>query len=345
MREEWDYFDIVLPSSDFPSVLQKLKTKFIRSSQYSAILSTGLYLPIQYKIDDWCSDSLVNFINWKCSKFFISTIFVEYVFLSKVLVSLPKDILKIIDTHDVFANRHIDLSKNAINSKFFTTSAKEEIKGLNRADLVIAIQEKEKTYFQKQIDSEVIELTHIEERKNIDKKYTCLNSIGLIASSNDINVRSIQIFLDLISEKETLSSLKIYIAGKGSLKISSSSPNVTILGQIDSLDYFYNIADLYVNPMIAGTGIKIKSIEAFSYGVPLLSTKIGCVGTGSNFEFHNYPNLEQLVDQLDKLYLSRTSLSLYQEASQSCFDDYEASLKFQLETLLARLEKRKHESN
>jgi hypothetical protein len=49
----------------------------------------------------------------------------------QVLVSLPKDTLKIIDTHDVFANRHIDLSKNAINSKFFTTSSKEEIKGLN----------------------------------------------------------------------------------------------------------------------------------------------------------------------------------------------------------------------
>lgn len=337
MKAEWDYFDFLLPSPDRHKVFVNLRTKLLNSPRYSAIASKGISLPIQYKIDDWCSDALLNFVNWKCRNFDISTVFVEYVFLSKLLEFLPANIFKVIDTHDVFANRNIYMFKNTINSRFFTTPPKEEIKGLNRADLVIAIQEEEKKYFQAGTTSEVIELTHLEEEKFIYKQYNSLASVGIIASSNPINVRSVQVFLDLIAETNSLSSIKIYIAGSVSVKVSCSLPNVILLGQVDYLEYFYNLADLYINPMIAGTGIKIKTLEAFSYGVPLLSTDIGSVGTGSVFDFHNFPSLKELISHLDNIYYNQTSLNIYQEASKSCFHTYKKNLNLQLDSLLAHV--------
>ncbi|WP_009632911.1 glycosyltransferase family 4 protein [Synechocystis sp. PCC 7509] len=339
MSAEWDYFDFLLPSSDRHKGFGNLRTKLLNSPRYSAIASKGIYLPIQYKIDDWCSDALINFVNWKCKNFAISTVFVEYVFLSKLLEFLPANIFKVIDTHDVFANRNLYMFKNTINSRFFTTSPKEEIKGLNRSNLVIAIQEEEKKYFEERTTSEVIELTHLEEEKFIYKQYNSLTSVGIIASSNPINVRSVQSFLDLIVETKNLSSIKIYIAGSVSGKISCSLPNVVILGQIDYLEHFYNLADLYINPMIVGTGIKIKTLEAFSYGVPLLSTEIGSVGTGSTYKFHNFPNLKELINHLDNLYVNQTSLESYQEASKACFLSYRKNLNLQLNSLLARLDR------
>ena len=339
MRGEWDYFDYVLHSNDKYKFVANFKSQIIQSCHYSNIALKGAYLPIQYGIDDWCSDALIKFIKWKCSYFPISTVFVEYVFLSKVLKGLPENTFKVIDTHDVFANRHSSLVKNNIKPNFFTTPTKEEIKGLNRADLVLAIQNEEKRYFEERINPEVIELAHLEDEKFVNREYNFLDSIGIIASSNPINVYSVQKFLDLISEVENLSSLKFYIAGGVSQKIFCSLPNVIILGQVDSLEHFYNMSDLYLNLMIAGTGIKIKTIEAFSYGVPLLSTKFGSDGSGSKFEFHNLPSLEELINYLSNLYSNQASLKLYQEASKSCFYTYKANLNTQLDSLLARLKR------
>lgn len=110
-----------------------------------------------------------------------------------------------------------------------------------------------------------------------------------------------------------------------------------MLGQVDCLDNFYKLADLYINPMIVGTGIKIKTIETFAYGVPLLSTEFGTTGTGSSFDFHNFSNLENLIKHLNNLYFSQASLETYQEASQLCFRTYRAKLDSQLNSLLKRL--------
>ena len=87
--------------------------------------------------------------------------------------------------------------------------------------------------------------------------------------------------------------------------------------------------------MVTGTGIKIKTIESFSYGVPLLSTEFGITGTGSTFEFHNFYNLEEIVNHLDNLYSAQASL----QASKYCFHSYSSSFDSQLNSLLDHLEK------
>jgi len=48
----------------------------------------------------------------------------------------------------------------------------------------------------------------------------------------------------------------------------------------ESLDDIYDSGCLFVNPMRNGAGVKLKTIEAIQYGLPVLSTSIGCEGTG-----------------------------------------------------------------
>ncbi|MCU6707969.1 glycosyltransferase family 4 protein [Paenibacillus sp. J5C_2022] len=48
----------------------------------------------------------------------------------------------------------------------------------------------------------------------------------------------------------------------------------------ESLDGIYGQGYLFVNPMRNGAGVKLKTIEAIQNGLPVVSTSVGCEGTG-----------------------------------------------------------------
>ncbi|TVY01254.1 glycosyltransferase family 4 protein [Cohnella terricola] len=48
----------------------------------------------------------------------------------------------------------------------------------------------------------------------------------------------------------------------------------------ESLDDIYESGYVFVNPMRNGAGVKLKTIEAIQNGLPVVSTSIGCEGTG-----------------------------------------------------------------
>jgi len=48
----------------------------------------------------------------------------------------------------------------------------------------------------------------------------------------------------------------------------------------ESLDEIYATGYLFVNPMRNGAGVKLKTIEAIQNGLPVVSTTVGCEGTG-----------------------------------------------------------------
>jgi glycosyltransferase involved in cell wall biosynthesis len=56
------------------------------------------------------------------------------------------------------------------------------------------------------------------------------------------------------------------------------TPGITVTGEVPSVTPYYGQADAAVNPIRAGGGTRIKAIEAFAHGVPLVSTTIGVEG-------------------------------------------------------------------
>lgn len=56
------------------------------------------------------------------------------------------------------------------------------------------------------------------------------------------------------------------------------SPNVEITGRIPDLVPMYRQADLVLVPLRAGSGTRLKILEAFALGVPVISTSIGYEG-------------------------------------------------------------------
>ena len=77
-------------------------------------------------------------------------VLVNYIYYSKILEVLPDNIVKVLDTIDKFTDRNVMLEKAQIdkNQWWFSLTQENETIGLNRADIVLAIQRNEKSFFE-----------------------------------------------------------------------------------------------------------------------------------------------------------------------------------------------------
>ena len=59
---------------------------------------------------------------------------------------------------------------------------------------------------------------------------------------------------------------------------SLASPNVVFEGEIADLERFYGGLRVAVAPVLFGAGVKLKTVQALQYGVPIVATSIGAEG-------------------------------------------------------------------
>lgn len=56
--------------------------------------------------------------------------------------------------------------------------------------------------------------------------------------------------------------------------------SVVLIDSPESLDNIYNQATVFINPMLKGAGVKLKTLEAIANKLPIVSTSIGAQGIG-----------------------------------------------------------------
>lgn len=91
----------------------------------------------------------------------------------------------------------------------------------------------------------------------------------------DYNKESLKWFLEEVSSLIN-PAITINVTGKGDFsKIKEVYPNINFLGFLsrEELENLYSTTKLYVNPTIHGSGIQVKTLEALSYGMQVVSTK------------------------------------------------------------------------
>lgn len=235
-----------------------------------------------YPIDYWFDEGIIDLLTTLSTENNYNTVIVEYVFYSKCLKYFPSKTKKVIDTHDKFANRWRIFYDNNIPPFGLSTSVTEEQKGLNRADITIAIQQNEAEYFRSICNHSV--LTYgFKIRDKVMKKQPFTNKLLFIASNHALNNKGIIKFLEesfpLVLKRNPSTQLVI----GGSIcsfleKNRPKHPNIQLLGIVDKIKDFYSTGTIVINPMPSGTGLKIKSIEALSYSKYLVTTTSGAEG-------------------------------------------------------------------
>jgi glycosyltransferase involved in cell wall biosynthesis len=290
-----------------------------------------------YELDEWYEESISETVNKLVSLFQIDIVWTNYIFQSKFLEFLPEHVYKIIDTHDVFTDRYkLFEDEEDIKYTWYSYSKEDEAKGLSRADLIVAITEEEEKYFSSIVETKITVIGHLETEHFLDKKYTSLRKIGFIGGTTQVNIVAINSFLNAyFQESENKKNIQIVIAGNICDSIKSDREDIVLLGLIDETEEFYTQVDLVINPLTFGTGQKIKSVEALSYGLPILSTAVGFEGIESHSEYHQIETMDQMIHIINEIAEKPRILADLAVLSRNIFENYNKDLEEKITQLFA----------
>jgi glycosyltransferase involved in cell wall biosynthesis len=295
-------------------------------------------------IDDWYDPHITEAIGSLLRQKSFDVVFCEYIFQSKVLELFPPQCIKVIDTHDRFGDRANLLKRNGIEPDFFYTSNEQEAIALNRANIVIAIQEEEANYYRSITSAKVAVISHVvfEPQWQWSMPEPLLEQplrIGYFGSGNSFNRKSINQFIaEYCQNEELISKSKLVFAGSICDHLQFPQKiNHTLMGKVEGITDFYRGVDLAINPMIAGTGLKIKTVEAFSFGMPIVSTISGSDGLPVEQEYHLARSPGEMIAYL--LPMTQPQ-NLYQAGIESCrvINQYKEDLAQQLNLLAQTIE-------
>ncbi len=304
MREAWEHVYVVKPKPN--------ERKQSRRSHHL--------------IDDWyvaeVSDVTARILSiWK-----IDYCLANYVWFSRWLEDVPENIPKYLDTHDMFAGRHKRLKADGIEPNWYNTTKREEAKALNRADCVLAIQSTEASFFKKLSSKQVRTLGHYLPSNFLpsDTKVSGRVKVGYLASNNPINQHALhELVKELKKRPHLFDSYSFELAGAICGSTVADNIPFTKHGFVENAESFYRDMHVILNPNLGGTGLKIKSVEALSYGKPLLATKDAMVGIPSKHKVHQLPDIAAMVDMLDQLKEDPQALPAFELASRDVYAAYQ----------------------
>lgn len=102
-------------------------------------------------------------------------------------------------------------------------------------------------------------------KPNLDAVNVILNQINpILKAAKNFNYKIIICGKDL---PETYNNLKVW-----------SNENIIYAGFVDDITTYFKAADIFINPIIDGGGIKTKLVEALGYNVNGVSTASGAIG-------------------------------------------------------------------
>ncbi len=232
-------------------------------------------------LDDWYDTRLDRFLHSFSKSIRPDAVIAEYAVTSRSLECFGPNILKLLDTIDVFADRNKKLLAHGIfplNTASLKTS--QEKKALDRADIVMAIQDDDKAYFSKLTAKRVVTVRHWLPLYAPVIKRTSRHNILFIGGDTQSSRKSVEFFMHDIFPLIRVKNPKaqFIIAGKVCPLISKVKSPCFKIGPLKNLEKIYGNSDVVINAEVFATGSSTKNLTALSHSKPLVTTPIGARG-------------------------------------------------------------------
>jgi len=211
------------------------------------------------------------------------TIIIEYIHNTYFLNYINDHVKVILDAHDIISNRTEQFKKFNHGGVLFELSRETEFKIFEVYDYIMVLCEPDYKEIISSINSEKVLLCPHYVKQIKHEPRDTVKTIAFIASEYIPNVDAIAFFLNhcwpIILEKH---KVQLHIYGNICNAFDFSTYDSVILkGYVTNLDEAYESIDIVINPVRFGAGLKIKNIEALSYGKPLVTTTHGSRGLDS----------------------------------------------------------------
>ncbi|WP_432669235.1 glycosyltransferase [Pseudomonas umsongensis] len=276
---------------------------------------------------DSCPDSYKKLVHQMVKDINPSHILVNYVKLDR---AIPRSYsgIKIVDTHDIQTNIinaaiKSGTFKKQIDMKQFEA---EEFGLLSKYDYVISINPNETREIKDRLpEQKILTLPAFNDfqHKHIPGKE--VYDILFVGSASPFNAEGIKNFIRhcLPAIRKAMPSVRLAIAGEVS-NIASvkalKNDSIIYLGRVENLTHTYAASKVVVSPIVSGAGMKVKNIEAFSHGMPLVATSfsmdgiegtdgVNCIITDDNSSF-SAAVLKLLTDNAHRAKISKNAYLL-----------------------------------
>jgi glycosyltransferase involved in cell wall biosynthesis len=298
-----------------------------------------------YRIDEWWDDSIRDYLQWLFKRNRFDAFIVNYAYMSKAFEYAPANTLKILDTHDKFTDRRKLLDDNGIAPEFFYTTADQEAIALNRAQLVWAIKDEEAQFYRSISSTPCITMPHIEPEIRVARVRRPEDEgrlvIGMLGSGNVINVNNARAFvkaaLPIFARREAKVVIRFVGAMCRRLPDLQGIPGVELRGPVDATDEFYRDVDLVIVPLAFSTGLKIKAVEAFATGMPLVAMGHALEGIPTHHRWHRCETMEEVAEVCCDIAFDRQRLAGLTESTASTYALVRAQAKIAFDDTLRRL--------
>jgi hypothetical protein len=266
----------------------------------------------------------------------IDVVLLNYIFHSKLFDHLPPNVMKIIDTHDVFTNRRELYVEYRYTGGFFSCTSDDEATYLRRADVALSISPDDTSKFKGLVpELPIIDLPFLAHNGNpagkggFSARPSGKKTVGMVLSGNDLNVASLHSFIAAVDDQYGRTPpFNVLVVGdihSRSIRLlphrlpAFSRPWLRYVGQVRDIYSFYENVDVIAVPVIAGSGMAIKFSEAILADAPVISTANGSRGHQVTHELHRLDNNRELAKHLGSI--DETVVKKLREAE----NEYQAS--------------------
>ncbi|MEI6312111.1 MAG: glycosyltransferase [Bacteroidota bacterium] len=188
---------------------------------------------------------------------------------------------------------------------------------LTKVDSVISISKRDESILQalSNFTTSYVAPACIDEKTiKIDTTKTSYKSIFFLGALDWIpNLEGIQWFIDKIfpSVLSSCPETNLYIGGRNipTSFYENKHQNIHILGEIKEVNELMNAHQIMIVPLLTGSGMRIKIIEAMFYGKCIVSTTIGAEGIDDENSIYRCDNESIFATEIIQL-LNNSSLQM-----------------------------------
>lgn len=200
-------------------------------------------------------------------------------FSKKYGITLISDLL---DIQTVRYERLKNSNRDAINEMGATKQKECDL--INQLDLAITIQENEELWVRTNCANDLDVLT-VRHPNKVSNNYleNSEKKVLFFGSSASHNLEAIEEFLKKSFSYcvNNIPGFRLVIAGTICHNLQTTlatNQHIILHGEVSTPSEAYKLAQVFINPITFGSGLKIKNVEAITNGIPLITTPIGAEG-------------------------------------------------------------------